>query len=139
MKREILFRGKRVDNGEWVYGNLLCNSSATRIVERTHIIHGDNCELTDFHNVHPETVQQYTGFTDKNGNNVFEGDFDTNNDVVVWCEERNGWAMKVYDFPTKEIMFCHCYNCEGNFELYEITTDIEITGNIHETFKTDKG
>lgn len=50
--------------------------------------------------------------------------------LVAWCDFRKGWAMKTYDFPTKEFIFCHCYNCEGNFEISEI--ELKIIGNIHE-------
>lgn len=51
---------------------------------------------------------------------------------ILWLGAiKNGWSMKIYDFPTKEVIACHCYNCEGDFELYELD-DIEITGNIYE-------
>lgn len=92
MQRDILFRGKRVDNGEWVEGDL-CNSimnSGKCIMPRAFYatrdfsngdeededygVIQDYMAIGGFYPVIPETVGQFTGLTDMHGKQIFEGD-----------------------------------------------------------------
>lgn len=105
--REILFRGKRVDNGEWVEGDLLQGDPCI-IVEYHKNYHGDYNEIP----VVPETVGQYIGFKDRKGRMIYEGDiyfFELEHDkgderhyiVVTWIKQ---WSMFSFlnDFEYEE-------------------------------------
>lgn len=75
--REILFRGKRTDNGEWVYGYVnettVCGASGSKIAtvinKKPRKPYDD-----DWWEIDPSTVGQYTGMDDRNDTKIFEGD-----------------------------------------------------------------
>lgn len=127
--REIKFRAIRVDNDEWVYGYYMVGLNNWSYIINVRQI-DNSSKMNSYTQVKPETVGQFTGLKDKNGVEIYEGDFDFEHDVVTWCENRNGWSLSTYDLPTKDFMFCNCYSCEGNFELEDLE-NLSVIGNIH--------
>ena len=127
--REILFRGKRHDNGEWVYGSLIHIGDFCGIVKP----HQDKPrDITQIYpdlytgridafttTVKPETVGQYTGLTDKSGEKIFE------DDVLSLRTGRN----HIVEFADGS------FSMTGTAILIKHADKFEIVGNIHDNPK----
>lgn len=148
--REILFRGKRIDNGEWVEGNYykipappVCFKEDLKTVRDKHYIILENPNsYPDWGmprqmvqvEVIPETVGQYTGLTDKNGKKIFEGDI-----VKTWRNTIGKIEFGQYwDEETEEDFYGYAWIGKDKYgesitlSLNKCWNGHEVIGNIHD-------
>jgi uncharacterized phage protein (TIGR01671 family) len=138
MNREILFRGKRVDNGEWVSGSLVVDlKGLTSIIDYA----DHKGDAYSWHDVGPETVGQYTGMKDKNGMMIFEGDVVTHHVEYGEGQIRDKIKGFVYYVKGEYLISDMVYDMDGGrFQklaktVSEFMPEIfscKIIGNIHD-------
>lgn len=168
--RTIKFKGIWFEDGSWVHGALVrkvqhlrscIDGHVTHVENYDYIVNQDEIDNLKYHQVHPSSICQFTGLTDKNGKEIYEGDVlrsdsypyscleDNERDnyyaVVYYCEEGAFFSMVTAVNPDSEV----CGISDGILDdvQKEKMKNFEVVGNIHEEkwqqygeyFKTEEG
>ena len=137
--REIKFRGKRKDNGEWIYGDLVHNAFDGTCRTIPIGIQPDHCYPIE---VDPETIGQFTGPLDKNGKDIWEGDIFIvkhvhDGDEYIWeygkpIPQTVTWDKVGFEFGDSTRIVYAPYDFEVIGNIYEAEQDEEeYTCPIH--------
>ncbi|MNO43394.1 YopX protein [compost metagenome] len=111
--REIKFRGKRIDNGEWVVGWLLTNKLGTYIITEKNpheCTQYGYITIEQYHRVDPETVGQCINKKDTTGKEIYEGDYDIENGVYYIAQYQDGELGMITHEPGFDPDFDTCVN-----------------------------
>ena len=125
MEDRFLFRGKQIDNGDWIQGYLY------GIWERRYILWGMTNDIPNMVEVDPETVCQCTAMPDKNKKLVFEHDIVWDSDErafyeIIWNQEDMCWNVEDADGHKSEFEECYGSTIEVNGNRFDNPELLEV-------------
>lgn len=138
--REIKFRGKRLDNGEWLYGNLVelrnpfnPNDAPACFIMPKEVNIAAPDSIAEQEVVDPDTVGQFTGLLDKNGKEIYEGDVIK---VITFGFDPEKFITEIKYGCSGGVLGFHLANGRSLFYFgqsdYSRLDDTTIIGNIHD-------
>jgi uncharacterized phage protein (TIGR01671 family) len=135
--REILFRGRSLEDGEWKYGYLsqyidVNDRTITQISPIYHECRSEYSPLPPIYDVDEQTVGQYTGYKDSRGKRIFEGDIIKIDDHYIYTVGYND-DYTMFDLQDEDAVFWHICTALSGTDKYE------VIGNIHDNPELLKG
>ena len=122
--RDILFKAKRLDNGEWIEGNYVNGYTFHYILPIPMAFSQSGCAIV----VNKATICQYTGLKDKNGNKIWENDIVRHEDLLngryIFIEQPMKNSSIVFNINEAKFERSDCR------ELYKSNARLEVVGNI---------
>lgn len=128
--RTIKFRGKRVDNGEWVNGNYASRPDGAKFIMPI-----DNY---DTHPIIEKTIGQFTGLLDKNGKEIYEGDICQIHATLKRGHQKEGYfTVGVVEFGRicireDSLYVFSTFHINSRSIEYLLLDELEVIGNIHD-------
>ena len=134
---EIKFKGQQLSNGDWIVGDLI------HLVDGVYISNDNGNNMAQ---VNPDTVCQFTGFLDKNGKDIYDGDIlrsdeypfscmedgarDNYFGIIEWSDEDAMFVLTCFKDPKSDVFVI--FNGISDEITQQKLEDFEIVGDIHD-------